>query len=371
MLDDLETVPWHKYRHAYGPATDVPKWLNELSKEVSDQKSNEAFAQLAHSICHQGTVYEATSYVVPFLLELVSLPNNPNKEGILALLASVADGRSYLDVHGNRLNLAESVMKAKLALELQWIENARTAVLDRLDQLIDLVDDDSERIAISSAHVLSKFPDKVELVGPILHRLYDKQSSDLYKAGCVLLIGGVRHRSKETIELLTTLVSSESEVLRVAAVWCFSELKVTPLPLAAREATIDVLLRDMDLYSLFSSLPGDMCSLITSRIVTGALNKTELDDIAAKIIDRIEQGMVSSETIYTLLQILFPMTPTSVVAEKMSELQQLAVCVVGKADGYDLTDKRRKFRYSYRQWGLPNKTDEWKRLISQVSRRRK
>ena len=43
-------------------------------------------------ICHQGTIWEATSYTIPFLWELIKLPETPDKIKIIFLLASFGIG---------------------------------------------------------------------------------------------------------------------------------------------------------------------------------------------------------------------------------------------------------------------------------------
>jgi hypothetical protein len=67
MNDDLEkrfsaidSVPWPRIEHAFGPATDVPDLIRGLSSlDVSVR--NDAWSKLRGNIWHQGTIDEATS----------------------------------------------------------------------------------------------------------------------------------------------------------------------------------------------------------------------------------------------------------------------------------------------------------------------
>src|ERR1700693_3000677 len=76
MNDDLEkffsaidSVPWPRIEHAFGPATDVPDLIRGLtSPDVNVQ--NDAWSKL----WHQGTIYEATSYAVPVSWSCSSSP---------------------------------------------------------------------------------------------------------------------------------------------------------------------------------------------------------------------------------------------------------------------------------------------------------
>jgi hypothetical protein len=57
-LVGLDDVPWDAVEHAYGPATDVPGRLRELTGSRAEQQH--ALYELHGDIWHQGTVYEAT-----------------------------------------------------------------------------------------------------------------------------------------------------------------------------------------------------------------------------------------------------------------------------------------------------------------------
>jgi tetratricopeptide (TPR) repeat protein len=89
LLAGLDDVPWRSLHHAYGPASDVPGQLRALLSpdEVARQR---ALHQLSGNILHQGTVYEATAYAVPFLIKLVAYPGTPDRAAILYLLVAIA-----------------------------------------------------------------------------------------------------------------------------------------------------------------------------------------------------------------------------------------------------------------------------------------
>ena len=72
MLDQLDNVPWHSLTHAYGEASDVPGQIRALTSSV-EQRREEALSQLYGNVFHQGTRWEASPFVVPFLYELVEL----------------------------------------------------------------------------------------------------------------------------------------------------------------------------------------------------------------------------------------------------------------------------------------------------------
>lgn len=116
--------------HGYGPASDLPAILRALAS--GDKKQREqALWELHGNIWHQGTQYEATAYAVPFLLELVR--SNPDEFGeVLGLLALIANGRSYLEVHGKLSTMSDKEYRLKLAEELEWIAPIEESRCQRL-----------------------------------------------------------------------------------------------------------------------------------------------------------------------------------------------------------------------------------------------
>ncbi len=98
MLEHLDTIDWSRLSHAYGEATNVPTMLWALASHDRDEREN-AFDGLFWSIHHQGTIYDSTAPAVPFLLELVASPEVLDRDHLLDLLAAIAGGVGYRQVH--------------------------------------------------------------------------------------------------------------------------------------------------------------------------------------------------------------------------------------------------------------------------------
>lgn len=92
MLDGLDAVPWHELKHAYGPADDVPGRLRDLALG-SEALRRRAIDELFSSLAHQGTVYEASAFAVPFLARIARDQRTPRhwRDWTLVLLAALAD----------------------------------------------------------------------------------------------------------------------------------------------------------------------------------------------------------------------------------------------------------------------------------------
>ncbi|HUM13149.1 MAG TPA: hypothetical protein VLT82_19535 [Myxococcaceae bacterium] len=100
-LEGLRTIEWSSLRHAYGPAGDTPNLIRGLASSDAGVRG-EAYSSFDAAILHQGFVYEATGYTIPFLLELLADPTTPEREGIVELLCvmalSVTSGRKDPDL---------------------------------------------------------------------------------------------------------------------------------------------------------------------------------------------------------------------------------------------------------------------------------
>lgn len=62
---DVTEPDWSALSHAYGAADDLPEILNELTPD----STSTVWGELWSRVCHQGTTYSASPYVLPALLE--------------------------------------------------------------------------------------------------------------------------------------------------------------------------------------------------------------------------------------------------------------------------------------------------------------
>jgi hypothetical protein len=90
-LAKLYDVNWSSLQHAHGEASDFPILINAV---LSDDENDRQFAlKLLHeTIWHQGSIYQATAFTVPFIAELIKSPDITNHADFAGLLASIAQG---------------------------------------------------------------------------------------------------------------------------------------------------------------------------------------------------------------------------------------------------------------------------------------
>ncbi len=92
MLENLDNVDWKNLSHAYGEADDIPELIKDLISKNSADRDN-ALWGLYGTIWHQGTIYSATSYSIPFLIEILE-NNGPVTLELLIFLNHLVTGYS-------------------------------------------------------------------------------------------------------------------------------------------------------------------------------------------------------------------------------------------------------------------------------------
>ncbi|TFH37850.1 MAG: HEAT repeat domain-containing protein [Anaerolineales bacterium] len=168
VLNGLDSIRWSDLRHAYGTAEDVPMQLRKMISEDHDERSG-ALHQLLESVWHQGTIYEASSYVVPFLVQLLNSPVTPDRSIVALLFSAIADGKSYLEVHAPIGSEQEQTWREilvnrgedfdhQLRLEGQWVQATRSLMDEHLDLLYDFLDHDEPELRLNVVSALGNYP---------------------------------------------------------------------------------------------------------------------------------------------------------------------------------------------------------------------
>ena len=188
IFEDIHSIPWADLKHAYGYASDVPHLLMNLVHEEAD-KRQAALYELFGNIWHQGTVYEATSYAVPYLAKLLKAPQTPDRESLAGLFAAIANGRSYLEVHAssdpplmdswNKIPSSEDTdLGEQMALEQSWIAAVRKAVDPHLELLYEFIQNEVWDIRFEIASALGKYPSQAKDSLPILRAALEQERDD-------------------------------------------------------------------------------------------------------------------------------------------------------------------------------------------------
>jgi hypothetical protein len=361
MLDGLNQIPWNRLTHAHGAADDVPDLLRRLrtaSPEATDEQS--PLRHLFSNIWHQGTVYEATAYAVPFLIELATHPLVPDRLGILQLLAAIAAGRSYRDVHGNLLN--EPDFAERKAVEQKWVEQSRKAVASGAATFLAMTREETD-IRLAAAHVLALLPEHREVLGTRLRTMVNEETGAPQRASLLLLLGVAGNRSEAALSVLIGALSGGDMMQRRAAAVAIAYLKPDPLPDLARAAILDAITAD-DLENSFRGLPWDVAEVMDRERLYACLNAASREEAAIAAIVAIESGNATHQTISTVLSLIFSLRPPRdkppLTGPDLSRLQRRAVCAMASA----MAIGQWKFHGLLRLWGLPETSQRLLALAS-------
>jgi hypothetical protein len=166
VLDGLDDIHWSQLTHAYGSAADVPDLVRSLLSTDEKQRRGAIWA-LYGSIYHQGTVYEAIAAAVPFLYELLVADDVLGKSEIAGLIASIADGRGYLEVHvpgdeqyfRDRCKEEGKSLEQEMAHEATVIASVRRAATVGLRHLIPYLADPNAETRLLVALALGNYPE--------------------------------------------------------------------------------------------------------------------------------------------------------------------------------------------------------------------
>jgi hypothetical protein len=87
---ELASQLWKEYRHAYGPATDIPDLLRRARHAPPSRRSNdEPWHSLWSALCHQYDVYSGSIAALPHLVEIASERRPPDRKDALLLAGAI------------------------------------------------------------------------------------------------------------------------------------------------------------------------------------------------------------------------------------------------------------------------------------------
>ena len=209
MLEGLNKVDWGSLQHAYGTAEDVPALIRMLiSPSPADRR--DAFGSLYGNLWHQGTVYQATSRAVPFLIELAASESTPDRHEILSYLGALAGGTSYADVHRGIMRLSQEELSVLLERELRWVDQTRRAVKSGEALYLATLRTNDHPMCCAAAYVLSRFPEEGEYWTPLRARYEAAHNDEPVRCGIAILTKEFSARRTADTQWLAAMFEQES-----------------------------------------------------------------------------------------------------------------------------------------------------------------
>ena len=142
MFENIEKIEWDKLICSAGNSEEIPKFLNLL---LSNNKQDRIYGmeELIDKIYDQGTIYQVTGYVLPFLIEILNLEDyfeNDKvtiKKAIIEIIKITLQAKySYKNDIPN-ITVKEVILKEYPNLS-KYIKSSNNERFDRLDLLIIL-----------------------------------------------------------------------------------------------------------------------------------------------------------------------------------------------------------------------------------------
>jgi hypothetical protein len=169
MLEGLDGIDWAAFEHAYGPATDVPDLLRQLSLGAPDlQLRHKLFGNLHH----QCSVWPASAQAVPFLVEILVEKRDDAElqQFLLGYLTALAIG---FDHFPRRMNVdehfaAEEEEDSRLA---GWGLACYRAVEAQLASILPFIHSESDEVATEALSLVSEFPEQAGRILPEVRKV--------------------------------------------------------------------------------------------------------------------------------------------------------------------------------------------------------
>jgi hypothetical protein len=252
MRDELDTIPWATFHHAYGTAEDVPDLIRALASPDPETR-DETLETLFGNIWHQGTVYEASAYAVPFLIDLVADPTIQAKADILNLLHALSEGASSMAVHANpehdvharwRSDLAAQGrdVAAEIAKELGWVRAARDAVVTGYAIYLVLLESGDRDSRLFATGLLARCSEYTSAIVPVLRQRLHQEPDSQVQAGIVLACDALLPATAEAEEFFAAiLTTAPAPALRFTAGLSLLHRAQDRAPEAAMHMLLDAL----------------------------------------------------------------------------------------------------------------------------------
>lgn len=241
-LDGLENVNWAQLHHAYGAATDVPGQLRALASPAAEER-DEAYYQLYGNVYHQGTRWQASSHVIPFLAALVDDPATPQRAAVISLLSAIAIGDrddTHLPFNSDQqFGRAETVTSGDVDRTLQWLyggagedgvepddvfdavalswdRDAYRAAASISDRFASWTADADQAVAAQAAELLAWFP-ATHLAITALLAVPETPGHELARASANLTLGYLASAQSAIDQRLTNLLTTGTYGIQLTA----------------------------------------------------------------------------------------------------------------------------------------------------------
>lgn len=237
----LDGIAWASLHGSYGTAEDVPAQIAALRSQDGEVR-REALIELDSAVIHQGTRWQVSAYVVPFLVRLVDDPSTPDRDALTDLLRAIGLGdrddrdlpfdpdAAFSEYGGASVTkeqedmvtyrvyhleeeFAEDWVDVANACTEKWEADAYWAAAAHLDRYHVWLADDEERVASRAAELLAWFKPMKATVAALL----SADRHDSVRASANLALAHMDLPGEVLAEPMTALLDHDSFPVRITA----------------------------------------------------------------------------------------------------------------------------------------------------------
>ncbi|GIE29279.1 hypothetical protein Ait01nite_023240 [Actinoplanes italicus] len=264
-LSDLDGVAWGSLHGTYRSAEDVPRQIMALiSKDAAVR--GDALTKLSDAVVHQGTRWQVSAHVVPFLARLADDPATPDRAALVTLLRHVGLGaRGDRDLPFDPVAAFDRTVTAEQeamvvervyhleeefdedwidvadACAVKWDADAYRATGQHLDAYRRWLGDPDPEVASPATELLAWFP----LDEPTLGALLAADRDDAVRAGANLALAHLGVAPEAIVGRMTALLDHPDFAVRVTAAIALAYRLGPDLPDRALDLLVDAEERDV------------------------------------------------------------------------------------------------------------------------------
>jgi hypothetical protein len=188
VLDPLDSIDWGSLKGCYRSAADMPEFLRSLLSPVAEIREW-AKEEIGSAVIHQGTVYDVSPVVIPFLFALLENEEVQDKEEIVCLLAAMAECCPYLETNvksteersriDTELRKEGKTFEEALQHERELVQSVKSEIAKRFDMIYPyLRSSDDFFVRLSVAGALCAFPEIAKRVRADLERVLQSETHE-------------------------------------------------------------------------------------------------------------------------------------------------------------------------------------------------
>lgn len=196
--------------------------IRNLASNDEDIRS-ESLWDLFDCIYHQGSLSPKSAFAVPFLITRLQQETHPEIiVNVLYVLASLATGSSYCDVHQDleinkeKRNTVE--FQERMEEELNDVKATYTAVYKGINVYLDLLEHQSKDVRIAATCLLSCCKQNLTKICSNFYAKFNCESDELVKAAITLCLAYISKITPVQIAFLEEILkSNESDIVKLSA----------------------------------------------------------------------------------------------------------------------------------------------------------